>query len=97
MARKDILTDGNDDLLFVEGDLVIGDSDEQHIRHIFLMHQGENKESPLTGFGASRFLKNSSQSKQKFIRELQVQLKNDGYENSEIDLNKGIEKIKIEI
>jgi len=96
-GRQDILTDENDDLLFIDGDLVIGQSDEQHVRHIFFSHAGQWKENPRVGFGASRFLKGNENRKDKFIRELKIQLKNDGYENPEIDLSRGIEKFKIKV
>ena len=95
--RADILTDENDDLLIIDGQLVIGESDEQHVRHIVLSTQGDFKEHPLMGFGLSRYLKTPVLETEKFKRELAVQLKADGYTNPDIDLTEGIEKFTVNV
>ncbi|SNA83426.1 conserved hypothetical protein [Flavobacterium psychrophilum] len=82
--RKDILLDTNFDLLIENGDFVIGDSDQQHVNCVFLAHQGEYKEFPKIGFGASNYLKKSKATKEKFIYDLTKQLKYDGYTEAEI-------------
>lgn len=95
--RTDILTDENDDLLFVGGDLVIGQSDQQHVRHIVLSNQGDFKESPLAGFGLERYLKTPVNDISKFKRLLSLQLKQDGYNNPSIDVSNGLEKLTINV
>lgn len=46
---KDILLDADGDLLIVNGDLVIGESDLQEVECILTMMQGELKEDPIMG------------------------------------------------
>jgi hypothetical protein len=94
---KDILLDQNGDLLIVDGDLVIGNSEQQDVDLIFSSHKGEYKEHPLLGFGASRYLKKSNNNVEEFVRELELQLELNGFENPEIDVEKGLDNIKINI
>ena len=47
----DILLDENFDLLFKDGDLVIGESTRQHQQLLLLTQKGENREFPTTGVG----------------------------------------------
>jgi hypothetical protein len=46
---KDILLDAAGDLLIVNGDFVIGDSELQEVETILTMIQGELKEDPIMG------------------------------------------------
>lgn len=94
---KDILLDENGDLLIENGDFVIGDSDLQDVELIFHSQKGEFKEHPLVGFGAENYLKKSNNSIPEFIRDLELQLEFNGFENPEIDLSEGFEKIKINV
>ncbi|RWW91867.1 hypothetical protein [Flavobacterium cerinum] len=91
----DILLDDDFNPLIQNGDFVIGQSDQQHVNCIFLAHPGEYKQFPLVGFGASRYLKSTTASKEKFIRDLTIQLELDGYVNPEIsnDLDNLIIKV----
>lgn len=82
--NTDVLLDENGDLLIENGDFSIGESDQQHVNCIFIAHPGHYKQFPLTGFGASRYLKKSTMTKQEFIRNLTMQLEQDGYKNPEI-------------
>lgn len=93
--NKDIILTDDFDLLIENGDFVIGRSDQQHVNCIFLSHPGEYKQFPVTGFGASRYLKKTTLSKQKFMRNLTLQLELDGYKNPEIsnDLDNLIIKV----
>ncbi len=92
--RKDILTDEDGDLMIVNGDFYIGESDEQHISDLFLSQPGEYKRTPMVGFGASSYLKRNI-TEAEFRRNLKIQLDLDGYENALIDLSEGIPKINI--
>ncbi|EKT3957699.1 hypothetical protein NTJ28_001686 [Flavobacterium psychrophilum] len=82
--RKDILLDEDFDLIIQNGDFLIGESDQQHVNCIFLAHQGEYKEFPFIGFGASNYLKKSEATKERFEYDLTKQLKYDGYSEAEI-------------
>ncbi|WP_264520382.1 oxidase [Flavobacterium sp. N1994] len=53
---KDILTDEDGDLLIRGGDIVIGDSDNQHQEDIILASKGEYKETPEIGVGIIQML-----------------------------------------
>lgn len=93
--RKDIQhTEGN--LVIKNGDFLIAESDMQHVEDIVISPAGDFKSTPMIGFGAVLHLKkNHNQSA--FKRDLKIQLEYDGYVNSEIDLTKGYENLKINI
>lgn len=93
--NKDIVLTEDYDLDFANGDFVVEPSDQQHVNCIFLAHPGEYKEFPAVGFGASRFLKKTTLAKQKFFRELTIQLQMDGYQNPEITTDLTDLKIKV--
>lgn len=48
---NDILLDNSLDLVFVDGDLVIGESTRQHQQLLLLTHKGELREFPTVGVG----------------------------------------------
>ncbi len=51
---KDFLFD--DDLVIKDGDFAIGESDNQHVKHILLASKGEYKASPELGVGIENML-----------------------------------------
>lgn len=53
---KDILLDENNDLLIKDGDFVIGESDNEHIKSILIANKGEWKEFPELGVGMEELL-----------------------------------------
>lgn len=55
-AMTDILLDNTGDLAIVNGDLVLGYSDNTHQEHILLANKGEYKEFPELGVGLNRML-----------------------------------------
>lgn len=76
---KDILLDKNGDLLFDQGDLNLGTSDQQHIEDILLSNIGGYKQHPLIGVDLFRY-KNSPLTlkvRQKLEKEIQIQLLSD--------------------
>lgn len=92
--RTDILhNDG--ELLFADGDLMVGQSDEQHVQDIVLSQKGEWKEHPLCGFGAINYIK-SRVTTSEFKRDLKIQLEYDGYNNVDIAFD-GKGKLNIEL
>ena len=94
--RIDILTDDDGDLLWENGDFVIGESDQQHVLDIFDSQPGETKEFPLCGFGAINYVK-TRVTESEFKRDLKLQLNYDGYPNPSIDMSGGFENLNIEI
>lgn len=95
--RNDILLDENNNILIVDGDFAIGQSDQQHVKHIVEAFKGEYKFNPLVGFGVIGYLKRDEMIESEFRRDLKIQLENDGYIDSEIDLAEGFSKLKINI
>jgi len=53
---NDLINDENDDMLFANGDLAIGESDEQHQAHILKAQPGAFKNVPDGTVGIERFL-----------------------------------------
>lgn len=94
--RTDILRDESGDLVCVNGDFYIGQSDQQHIEDILGFQQGEVKEFPLIGFGTINYI-NRIISEDEFKRDLKLQLNYDDYTNAKINTSKGIEYLNIEI
>lgn len=59
---EDLLLDENFDLLFHNGDLVIGESSEQHQNLLLLTKKGDWKENPTIGVGINGMLKDDLES-----------------------------------
>lgn len=95
--RRDILLDENNEVLIADGDFVTGQSDQQHVKHIVMAFKGEYKAHPLVGFGALSYLKRDDKIESEFRRDLKIQLDNDGYNDPDIDLSEGFQKLKINI
>ncbi len=73
-----------------------GESDEQHVELLVMLQKGELKEFPFVGFGIETKLKGII-NKQKFIRDLKIELENDGYSNPSIIVTEDISDFRIEI
>jgi hypothetical protein len=74
----DMMLDGDGDIMIVNGDLVLGASDGQHIQHIFELEPGELKENVLVGLGINKKL-NGNEADGDLRREATLQLQADGY------------------
>jgi len=94
--RTDILLSEDFDLQEQGGEWIEGESDEQHVELLVLFQKGELKEFPFVGFGAQTRLKGVLK-KQKFIRDLKVELQADGYSNPSILLTDDLSDFRIEI
>jgi hypothetical protein len=88
MLRQDILVDSSNRFLVANGDFVFGESDRQHIRHIFQGNAGDFAEKPLLGIGIERHLNMSltPELKAALHRKIAIQLQIDGYNASEIEI-----------
>jgi hypothetical protein len=69
----------DDDLLIKNGDLVIGESDDQHIGLLMRMNKGDLKQYPLVGVGIDRAIKTRSGNFQSILSDARLQLVADGY------------------
>lgn len=94
--RKDFLRNDTGELLFANGDFMVGQSDQQHVEDLLDLQPGEIKEFPLAGFGAINYIKRTITADE-FKRDLKLQLNYDGYDNATIDTSNGIEQLTIEI
>ena len=95
--RKDIAL--NEDYTFkkASGDFVIENSDLQNGKIIFESCKGEHRRWPLIGFGAIRYLKQSTLNGDRFKRDLKEQYTYDGYNDADIDLRNGFENLIIDL
>ena len=76
--RIDIQLDDND-LLILNDDLVLVESDDQHIADTINAAPGWWKETPTEGVGIMKYLKGKNS--QELSRAIQINLKADGYDS----------------
>jgi len=74
---KDIILDEDNDLLFKNGDLVLGESEMQEVGLILQSNQGDFKQSPIIGSNLTTEIR-GSENKVKRERNLRIQMKLDG-------------------
>ena len=75
--RQDILLKSNGGFKIINGDFVLGESNEQHVELILQTNPNEWKQSPITGACIVKMLGGSITGFAK--RNVQVQLEEDGY------------------
>ncbi len=92
--RRDYIEDNNNDLLIVNGDFRVGDSDEQHIKDTIVAFSGWWKENASDGVGIDSFVKSTGQ-EQVVARLVKIQLENDGYTVNNPIVNINNEKLEI--
>lgn len=88
IISKDILLDEEGNFAVANGDLVVGNSDEQHIHLILASNKGEWLESPTMGAGLSKHL-NGMISQSELIRDIKLDLQRDGYNVKSVNWNDG--------
>ena len=93
---KDLMLDDNGDLLIENGDLVLGDADNQNVQLIFQAYKGEIRSSPELGFGAGKYVK-STDPKARFKRDLKVELAKDNYKDVDIEIDQSLKELKVTI
>lgn len=79
MIRTDILIDESGDLAFVDGDFCIGKSDPQHVEMLLTATKGSLIQYPEMGAGLANFLKKQSTQSSDMRRQIEVNLRADGY------------------
>lgn len=94
--RTDILLDQNYDPVDMGTEWNEGESDSQHAEILMICNKGEFKEFPFIGFGAAGRLKGVF-NKNKIIRDMKIEMENDGYANYAITLTDDLEDFKIEL
>ena len=88
MARIDYMSDEDGDLLWADGDLVLGESDEDHIQEIMLLSKGADSEFLTLGLDIIRSYKGkSSNYLVRFERDLKAELAKDGYRGLQVIFN----------
>jgi hypothetical protein len=95
MSYKDLITDADGDLIFLNGDIKIDESDTQHVEHILIADKGQFRQFPLIGVGIARYY-NGSINKQELKQSVKLQLESDGYNVRQIVVDT-TEKLKIDI
>jgi hypothetical protein len=79
MDRKDFKLESNI-LTIKNNDLVIGQSDQQHISDLINSHLGWYREFPLVGASASDYINSPASDIPKFESAIKESLKSDGYQ-----------------
>lgn len=92
-VRKDILLDDNYNLQADGRDLMVGLSDNQHVELLLISPKNSFKEFPVVGAGLEAWRKKQFSSAKSMRREITVQLKNDGYKISELEVSEEGETI----
>lgn len=82
---QDILLDTDGDLKIVNGDIVVGYSDDQHKEILLVTDKGSFKENPLVGVGIQSFLEAEDSSD--LLREIRKQFMADGMTIDKLNFN----------
>jgi hypothetical protein len=80
---QDIILDEENDLAIVAGDLVVGLSQYQHVKHLLEAEKGYYKFSPLSGVGFSNILNDEFDSEE-VLRLVRFEVERDGFKVSKL-------------
>lgn len=104
---KGILLDSNHDVAIevkrdadgkIISGLVINDITYQRCELIIMAQKGEFKEHPTLGFGIESYLRAPVSTKQKFINNMQTELKSDGFDGAKVVVNQNdLSDFKVEL
>ena len=83
---KDLIVDETGDLIIVNGDVKIDESDTQHVDHIVVADKGQFRQFPLIGVGILRMV-NGSPNPQELKQQIKLQLESDGYNVRQITID----------
>lgn len=86
MKVFDLLTDDDNDLVVRGGDLEIGESTEQHQKHILQSEKGEWKQSPQVGAGINSLMLDDAPGGV-VLAEIQEQMELDGQNVTTLSLS----------
>jgi hypothetical protein len=97
IISKDLETEEGD-LIFLNGDLSIFESDDEHISALFDSNKGEWKQFPTLGIDLIKYLNSPSQlSRLEVYQESNLQLTQDGYKSQNLSVDYNILSGKLEI
>lgn len=94
--RKDILfgdTQGEFDLTVKNGDFIIGPSDIQHVRDIFISAPGQYKQWPKLGINIKKDINSTMDAS--LTRKIQIHCASDGYSPANIRFVDGAVLIRL--
>lgn len=91
----DILLNTDGDLLIRNGDLVVGNSDDQNVSDILQSQKGDYKRSPQIGLNAINFL-SSTQNGQDIKTQVKLQLQLDGFTVQDVKITTVDKQLQIE-
>ena len=91
---EDILI--NDDIAFKNGDLLVGESDAQHIEHIFKAKPGQFYQFPTLGIGIEDGIKGGI-NKQADRQNIKQNLESDNYRINKIEITGDIDDKRISV
>ena len=75
---NDIILDEDNDLLIIDGDLVVSDSRYQHVKHLLEAEKGFYKFSPQSGVGMTNLI-NDEFAPEDIIRLVRFEVERDGF------------------
>lgn len=78
MSAIDILVDDNEDVVFANGDFLVGSSDQQHVKHILKADKGHYRQWPLLGVGMLDYV-NGAVEPEVIRQTIRTNLRNDNY------------------
>lgn len=82
---KDIILNGKD-LVIKNGDLLVNESENQHLEHLLQANQGDYKQFPLTGINTKWYLASPlSIVKNRLLREIRLQCEDNDISINEIE------------
>jgi len=85
--RHDILIDENEELQFLNGDFLVGVSDQNHVQDILKAKKGHYYQHPLIGLGATDLI-NGDIDRDFLRQQIKLQLKSDKYQPLTVDIDK---------
>jgi len=83
--RDILLDDTTDDLLYKNGDLVMGDPTKQHQKHLLIANKGEYKQYPTVGVGIMNFM--MDENPDDMVREIRREFARDGMVVNDLKIN----------
>lgn len=95
MAREvfDMILDDDNDLVVKNGDWLIGESTEQHLKVILIANKGEFRDAPFFGVGLNNYLKGDGQ-QVALKREIEKMMTLDGMQVNKIQVSDSLYEIE---
>jgi hypothetical protein len=88
--RDDILLNNDEEIQFLNGDFLLGVSDQQHVQHILRANKGHFYQNPLVGLGADQLI-NANVNRDQLRQEIKIQLKADNYQPLLVEIDENFD------